>query len=118
MVDLEEFPERYVPLKYRRSYEITFRHGTAQEWRKKMGGISADPARMPKLVRFQDNLNVKDGLTPEVDCLRERWLTALLPAPSPFEEPASPPTRCSSQARLALSWLWRGLQWLQERVHV
>ena len=84
-----------LPRSQRRWMEVVF--GSVGDWRKRMADIAPEPAALPGILSLQDDLgnDMPDGIL-ELDCLREKWLSKLLPTPSSFEDPNSPPSMCKA----------------------
>ena len=84
-----------LPRSQRRWMEVVF--GSVGDWQKRMAKIAPESTALPGILSLQDDLgdDMSDGIL-ESDCLREKWLSKLLPTPSSFEDSNSPPSMCKT----------------------
>lgn len=95
LLDLQEFPDGVLAPHLQWFFEVYFKNGTIEEWLYEMEDM-LQPTEdvLPQIVSFQDQLHTEGGASPEVDCMREKWLLQLLPEPSIYEDPTFPPVNC------------------------
>jgi len=93
--DRFEFDRDLVPPGKTWIYEELFSDKTGDAWRSFTTTLLKDkPSTLPFMLSIQDNFDVEDGLAPEFDCHKERWLTTFLKNASSSEDPSKPPSRC------------------------
>lgn len=93
-----------LPMAQRLIKEVRFHTGEGEEWQTQMKAILATEEK-PVFFSVQDSIRT-DGEHLHSDCLRERFLSELLPTPSIFEDASRPPDRCAKIQSFCLrSWV-------------